>query len=785
MIRLRAMPELTWVHTNFKEMSPGVKVDLDPVESNRLGINRSFVSANLMMHQSGVPMTTVWEKDYPVSVMLRSEENNDTTFAKVEDEYINSFLPGVAVPLRQIAKVEPDWTQGQIVRRNGVRSISVMADIVRGHNTNKVFNKVRDITEKLSIPKNMDIQYGGANEFDAKVLPSVLKGLVASILIIFLILLFHFKKISMALLILSSSTLTMVGAVLGLLILHLEFGVTSILGVVSLIGILVRNGIIMLDYAEMLRQKKKKTVYEAALEAGKRRMRPIFLTSAAASMGVIPMIISRSTLWSPMGAVILFGTMISMVLLVLILPVAYWLIYRGEDKKTRKKGLLKPALITLLLLLGCFHPVTAQNSYSLEQCKNLALQNNIKAKNKTLEVRSSEQQKKEAFTKYFPKISATAATFRFNDPLIDMDIAGGNLPVYDGNLANLASATQYAYFPGISFSGLEKGTIGLVTAIEPVFTGGRILSGNRLAKVGVEVTNLQLAVTNNEVLLETEKQYWQILDLKEKLRTLDRYIFMLDTLHKEVQDAKTAGLITQNDLLKVELKQNELKMNRLKLVNGITLAKMAFCQYLGVEYQEKVDFIGALPKAESSALFYTDHQSALQRRNEYKLLQKSTQAEKLQTRLQLGEYLPQVSVGAGAQYTNIDDSNKNNEFVFGMVQIPISDYWEAAHKLKDRQIKEKINSNLVKDNTEKLLLQMQQAQNTFDESYEQVMLAETSIRQAQENLTESENNYGAGIIQVSDLLEAQAQLQQSSDQYTDALIQYQTSKVNYLQVCGE
>ncbi|MDP4278546.1 MAG: efflux RND transporter permease subunit, partial [Bacteroidota bacterium] len=786
MLQLRSMPELTWLHTNFKEMTPGVKVDIDPVESNRLGINRSFVSANLMMHQSGMPMTTIWENDYPVSVMLRSEQTNDSSFDNVKDEYINTFLPGVAVPLRQIAKVEPDWTQGQIVRRNGVRTISVLADVVRGKNTNKVFNKVEKVTEKLSLPKGVTVQYGGAHEFDSDVLPKVMNGLVASILIIFLILLFHFQNVSMALVVLLSSSLTLVGAVIGLLVLHLEFSVTSILGVVSLIGILVRNGIIMLDYAEMLRRKQKKTVYEAALEAGKRRMRPIFLTSMAASMGVIPMVISRSTLWSPMGAVILFGTMISMVLIVLILPVAYWLIYRGKDKKTHKKGLLQPATVTLLVcLMASVSPAFSQSSYTLDQCKALALQNNVSVKNRTLEVRSSEQVKKEAFTNYFPKINAGAATFRFNDPLIDKTIPGGNLPVYNGNPATLATATQFAYFPGFSFTGLEKGTIGLVTAVEPLFTGGRIYNGNRLAKVGVEVNHLQLAASNNQIALEAEKQYWQIVALKEKLNTLNRYLSMVDTLHKEVNDARQAGLITQNDLLKVELKQNELKMTRLKLVNGIKLAKMALCQYIGVEYQETVDVSGALPAPESPALYYTDHQAALLKRNEYKLLQKSAQAEKLRTKLQLGEYLPQVSVGVGAQYTDIDETDKKNEFVFGMVQIPISGYWEASHKLKDRHIQEQINDNLVKDNTEKLLLQMQQARNTFDEAYEQVLLAETSIRQAKENLKENDDNYKAGLIQVSDLLEAQAQLQQSSDQYTDAVINYQTSKVTYLQVCGE
>ena len=117
---------------------------------------------------------------------------------------------------------------------------------------------------------------------------------------------------------------------MALWVMGIEFSVTAMLGIVSLVGIIVRNGIIMFDYTDELRTKHRMTVRKAAFEAGKRRMRPIFLTSAAASMGVIPMVMSNSLMWSPLGTVICFGTMISMILVVTVLPISYWLIF---DKK--------------------------------------------------------------------------------------------------------------------------------------------------------------------------------------------------------------------------------------------------------------------------------------------------------------------------------------------------------------------------------------------------------------------------------------------------------------------
>jgi outer membrane protein TolC len=317
--------------------------------------------------------------------------------------------------------------------------------------------------------------------------------------------------------------------------------------------------------------------------------------------------------------------------------------------------------------------------------------------------------------------------------MMEMELPGSNLPVYDGNPANLPGATQFAYFPGGTFSLLEKGTIGMATAIQPLYAGSQISTGNKLATLGVEVSELQLVAAKNGIILQTEHQYWQIISLNEKLKTLDRYIAMVDTLHKEVADAWQAGLITRNDLLKVELKQNELQMNRLKLENGIELARMALCQYMGVNYSSDIVFEGEIPQAQAPGTIYTDHRQALGDRSEYRMLQKSTEAEKYRTKLTRGEYMPQVGVGASALYLDImNDSGTTYGGVFGTVKVPLSGWWEASHKLKERRLREEQNKNMVNDNTEKLLLQMQQAKNSLDEAYKQVQLGETAVRQAEE-----------------------------------------------------
>ena len=122
--------------------------------------------------------------------------------------------------------------------------------------------------------------------------------------------------------------------------------------------------------------------------------------------------------------------------------------------------------------------------------------------------------------------------------------------------------------------------------------------------------------------------------------------------------------------------------------------------------------------------------------------------------------------------------------IYGSIKIPISGWWEASHKLKERQFKEEQNRNMVADVSEKLLLQMQQAWNTLDEAYQQVQLSEVSIKQAEENLKVSHDNFNAGMVTVSDLLEAQALLQSSIDNLTSSRSSYMVAMAKYLQVTG-
>ena len=336
--RMRAMPELLLVRNNFDGATAGLDVQIDDYEASRLGMSKSLLALNLATRfGDGVPLTTVWEADYPVKVMLKDSHAGQQTPEDLENATVSGLLPGVNVPLRQVAKVSPDWTYTSIHHRNGVRSMSVMADAKRGLNLNSVTDKVIDEVKKIELPQGVTMSVGGQREKDLETEPQIYSGLAISIIIIFAILLFHFKDIRMSLVIMLSLLFSLLGAATGVLIMGQEVGITGILGIISLMGIIVRNGIIMIDYAEELRVDHRLSAKRAALQAAQRRMRPIFLTSAAASMGVIPMVIANTPLWGPMGVVVCFGTIVSLLFIVTMIPIAYWMVFRWEDRKRTLK----------------------------------------------------------------------------------------------------------------------------------------------------------------------------------------------------------------------------------------------------------------------------------------------------------------------------------------------------------------------------------------------------------------------------------------------------------------
>ncbi|MEI7500882.1 MAG: efflux RND transporter permease subunit [Bacteroidota bacterium] len=784
---LAGTPGLAWVRNDWDQPQQNITVNLDRDKANRMGYYKSLVATSVMIGLDGIPLTTIWEDDYPVDVLLTQDQTSDNLLKTVQDQYITSPLNFSAIPLRSMATFTPGWSEGTIARRNGVPTLVIQVDNEPKASASAIFNKLRPQIDKLELPLGTSINWGGEYEAQEEVFVPMGIALMVSILLIFFILLIQFKKAKIALLIMSGMLLTLPGAVVGLKLMGYPFSVTAFIGITSLCGMVVRNGIILIDYARELRENQRMTTKEAAIAAGKRRMRPVFLTSAAAAVGVVPMIISRSSLWGPLGTVICFGLLFSMVLTLYILPILYSLSYSDKEKKLRfwtLPGNVKMIMIGLLLAVPSLITTGRAQSISLDSCKQLALQNNRKIKEAELQIKASEQQRKEIFTNFFPKISATALAMRTSDYLLKLETPTMNLPVWDGiNPGQLVNPTQFAYFPALSMGLVDYMNTAAVTVAVPVYAGGRIRRGYKLARLGEQVNVYQKAMTRDEVLLRTEELFWTLQSLNQKKKTLRSYKLLLDSLYRDVSNYNSAGLAQTNDLLKVQLKQNELKTSLLKLKNGINLTMRALCQKIGLAYDSNLVFT-APTDLQYAALVIQDPEQLVKNRSEYLLLNKAVEVRQVQKKLAEGEYMPQLSVvGAGFTY---DVMNKTTNNALGLINlsIPITDWWAGSYKIRKQEIEVQQAESSLLENTELLVLQIRQAANEVEETRYQIGVSQVSVEQATENLRISQDNYKAGIIGISDLLEAQAVAQQSNDNLTDARCQFRSKLAKYLLMIG-
>lgn len=333
MAEMRRIPELEWVHTDFDQPNPYVEVTLDPVASSQLGINRSTAELQLMLQTGKMRAGSIWEagdvdgrsRTYEVPVVLRDDASEQMSVSDVRDIYLTSST-GQSVPLRQVAEAKPVWEENKIVHRNGERCISVTAEGKRGVFALSVQNRIIDYISKMQLPQGVRSEIGGETEKNDEMMPQIILGIALALVVIFFFLLFNFRKFSIACICIAAIGLSTPGALIGLLIANKTLGMTSMLGFITLMGMVMRNEILIFEHANQ-RMAEGWSAHDAAFDAGKRRMVPIFLTTATTAVGVVPMIIAGSSFWMPVGITIFAGGIGMLVMVTTVLPVVYWKVY--------------------------------------------------------------------------------------------------------------------------------------------------------------------------------------------------------------------------------------------------------------------------------------------------------------------------------------------------------------------------------------------------------------------------------------------------------------------------
>ena len=418
---------------------------------------------------------------------------------------------------------------------------------------------------------------------------------------------------------------------------------------------------------------------------------------------------------------------------------------------------MKKVLLIICVLCSC--GLSAQE-YTLQQLQQMAMENNRTLKNARLSVETAKEDRAKAYTNFFPQVSANAVGFHGFEDLVQ-----GSMPAGENEMP---------------ISLVKKGFVGSVMAVQPLFQGGQIVNGNKLAALGQEVSQLQLQMTEKDTELQVARYYWQLISLQSNVATLDSVKVQLDEVHRLTKNYVDAGVITHNDLLRVELKQQEIASNRLELENGISIVKLFLAQMVGIgegdyHIMSSVSFLSpSLP-----SIYLKNNEQAVLNREEYALSQKNEEAKSLNVKMERGKLLPSLAIGVNGFYNTIDSHDKTNGMVFATLSVPISDWWGGSHAVKIAKLQRLQAENDRMEAQEKLAIDIQSAWNNLVEAHQQIDIAKTSVQSAQENLRMQRVFYSTGTTTMTDLLDAVTLYTQAQSQMVTACATYQIRVAEY------
>lgn len=454
------------------------------------------------------------------------------------------------------------------------------------------------------------------------------------------------------------------------------------------------------------------------------------------------------------------------------------------------------AAVLLTLLLGGA-AARAQEVYTLEQCESLALQNNADTRNASLDVRAARFQKGEALSAYFPSVSAMGIAFHALNPLLHLtitDVLGTSDMAY--TLQNRVKEWALPNGVNTEYNALHYGYSGAVTLSQPVFAGGRIVNGNRLAALGQQASKVKLSLQKRSTCEQVQKDFYQILALQEKKKTLDVLQAMLDTLVRDASAAVDAGLVVGSDLSAVKLKQSELVSGQSRLTMGLRIAKMNLLNGIGVEYNpypsvkddkrpfiDDFSFEGSIDSLTPPVMLYVPEEQVAMTLDESRLLQMQVQAKQLERKMTIGETLPSIAFGASYGYAKLLDNPRWNGAMFAVLKIPITDWGRNSQKLERQRIEVQKAENQRDYLCGQLTLQLRQIYTQLCAEYDQVQIACESEKLAQEHLEQLRSGYSAGMNTMSELLQAESSYRNACETRIDASLNYLSTVRAYTLRC--
>jgi multidrug efflux pump subunit AcrB len=768
---LRHTPGATYIYTDWHEDAWQVGVNVREEVASRMGLTNAIIAQQLAAGFEGAPVTTFWEGDRDVEVVLRLDPAERQSFQNVADTYVMSPVTGAKVPLEAVASLSPDWQPGRIVRRNGVRTLSVRAFPSGNRLASEILADARKQLDVMPLPPGYRIDYGGEYENKQEISGEMRNALLISLVLIFLILLFQFRTLVDPLVVMAAFPLALPGAALGLLITHNTFGFTAFTGILSVGGLVVRNSIILIDYIYE-RMKAGVELEQAALEAGERRLRPIFLTSAAAAVGVIPMIVSGSSLWSPLASVIAFGLLGSMFFTLVAIPVLFVVVHRKHAAAAPAKAVA--ALLLLFALTGVARAETRR--ITLEEAVALATKQNSIVKLAHLKEKEMQARVGEARANYFPVLSneSDAAHLR---SIEHMEIPMGALGVY----------TVPGPVPGTNTSlplGHHDFLLSTTTAAQPITQWFKIHAGVNVAKADLGIAHDNARQAENEVALKMKQLYYGLLSAERRKQAAELRIEAGKERLGEARNGVEAGAVLELKVLEGEAQIAEARHALGSLEDAISDMRVEFNDLTGLPLDTEVELV--TPESEATDTTAGELETeALARNPEVAAAEQTLKKARAGLSAAHAEYIPEI--GAFAQYIHQDGVpllTENNGLVGLKMNWTLLEFGKRSGQVHERQAQvaeaeENLRhvENRVRVDTEKEVRKVRRAETGLEAARESVA-ARTEMSRITANQVE------ANIVNPSALKEANAQLAEAEAGLFQAEMERSTARAELERTMG-
>ncbi len=768
-----------YVYWDYFNDSYRVDVKLNDELANRLGIAEASVSQTLNGAFDGGAVDTFWEGDRPVTIKMRLDPASRSSFTDIGNTYVDSEITRARVPLRAIASLAPEWQTSRIVRRNGVRTLTIRAFAKPGHYASNLLEQAMPQIKALELPAGYRIYYGGEKDNQDETFPQMLVALAISLVAIFLVLLVQFRNISDTFVVMASIPLTLLGAIFGLIITHNPFGFTAFMGLISLCGIVVRNGIILVDYCNE-RVAEGETLEQAARDAGARRLRPIFLTTMAAAVGVTPMILSGSSLWSPLASVIAFGLIFSMFFTLLVVPIVFVVI-----KSRSMKGRSPASAATAVVIVACTllaggreafaEPV--KHSLTLSQAVELALKQNSVLKIARSKVTESDQKIVSARSQYFPQLSNNTKYVALSNKQV--------ITVPTGSLGNIAGTP----FPETDVKVNQGDSIFLyteTTLAQPTTQLFKIREANQIARAERGIATAELKRSENETVLAVHQLYYALLVAYKERDAAQASLTAAQENLREAEEGLRAGNVLDVEVTAARTNQLQRRQAVLVADNSISDVTSDLNELLGLPSDDLLEVTEAgLPEL-AEPVKERAYEQARAGNGELVAARETMEKSSHEVRAAKYEYIPDVTIYAKHGYQDGAAFLEHNIGIFGAeLSWKIFDWGKRKGEIGQRLAQQsQAEENLARID-KRIGIEIDKAYRKMERSKKMVDVAREALSLSRENARLSENRFKAGTVTAAKHAEAVAALRKAEMEELQASLQYLLAQSELRRITGD